>query len=84
MAAWMARAGADLLDEADVVVPVPLHRRRLWWRRFNQSALLAQHCRPTAGKPLATDALARIRATRAAGRPDGRASATAMCAAPSG
>jgi len=37
----MARAGAELLAEADVIVPVPLHRSRLWWRRFNQAMALA-------------------------------------------
>ncbi|MEX2372903.1 MAG: double zinc ribbon domain-containing protein, partial [Dehalococcoidia bacterium] len=35
MARWMARAGAELLREADIVVPVPLHRRRFFMRRFN-------------------------------------------------
>ena len=39
---WMARAGAELLAGADLLVPVPLYRSRLWGRRFNQSALLAQ------------------------------------------
>ena len=38
----MAHAAADLLPDADMIVPVPLHRRRLLARRFNQSALLAQ------------------------------------------
>ena len=38
----MASAAADLLSEADMIVPVPLHWRRLLARRFNQSALLAQ------------------------------------------
>lgn len=42
MAAWMARAGSELLADADVVVPVPLHPGRLWRRRFNQSAELAR------------------------------------------
>jgi ComF family protein len=37
----MVRAGADILAEADLLVPVPLHRFRLWRRRFNQAALLA-------------------------------------------
>jgi ComF family protein len=41
LGAWMARAGAELLRDADVIVPVPLHRRRLISRRFNQAALLA-------------------------------------------
>ena len=39
---WLAQAGAELLADADLLVPVPLYRSRLWWRRFNQSALLAQ------------------------------------------
>ena len=41
-AAWMARAGADLLAEADLIAPVPLHWRRLLHRRYNQAALLAR------------------------------------------
>lgn len=39
---WLARAGAPLLDDADLLVPVPLHWTRLWRRRYNQSALLAR------------------------------------------
>ena len=39
---WMATAGAELLADADVILPVPLYRSRLWSRRFNQSAMLAQ------------------------------------------
>ena len=38
---WMARAGRELFTDADALVPVPLHWRRLWTRRFNQSAALA-------------------------------------------
>ena len=38
----MARAGAELLADADVIVPVPLHRWRLWRRRFNQAMALAR------------------------------------------
>src|SRR3981081_3680168 len=37
MGRWMARAGQELLEEADVLVPVPLHWRRGWSRRYNQS-----------------------------------------------
>ena len=36
----MIRAAGELLPDTDLVVPVPLHRRRLLARRFNQSALL--------------------------------------------
>jgi len=64
MGRWMARAGAELLAEADLIVPVPLHRRRLWRRRFNQSAVLAGPIAAAAGKPVAPHVLARIRATR--------------------
>lgn len=39
---WMARAGADLLADADIVAPVPLHWRRLLARRYNQAQLLAR------------------------------------------
>ncbi len=39
---WMARAGLDLVNDADLVVPVPLHWRRLLVRRYNQAALLAR------------------------------------------
>ncbi len=41
MGCWMARAGRELLGDADALLPVPLHWRRLWARRFNQSAALA-------------------------------------------
>lgn len=64
MGRWMARAGADLLVEADVIVPVPLHWRRLWARRFNQSAALAMAIADIAGLPLNHKALRRKRATR--------------------
>ncbi len=37
---WMARAGGELLEDADIIAPVPLYRRRLVARRFNLSALL--------------------------------------------
>ncbi|MEM8575087.1 MAG: ComF family protein [Pseudomonadota bacterium] len=39
---WLARAGGELLADADLIVPVPLYRSRLWSRRFNQSAMLAR------------------------------------------
>jgi ComF family protein len=42
LAQMMWRAGHEILAGADLLVPVPLHRTRLWWRRFNQAALLAE------------------------------------------
>jgi len=38
---WLLRAGSELIDKADFIIPVPLHPKKLRQRRFNQSALLA-------------------------------------------
>jgi ComF family protein len=59
----MARAGRELLEGADALVPVPLHWRRLWARRFNQSALLAKAISEAARVPVAENALQRVKAT---------------------
>ena len=64
MAGAMARAGRRLIAEADVLVPVPLHRWRLWRRRFNQSALLAQRLAREAGRPVDVLSLRRVKRTR--------------------
>jgi len=64
MGVWMARAGAELLIEADVVTPMPLHRLRLWSRRFNQAAALARETARAAGKPYAPALLQRVVSTR--------------------
>jgi ComF family protein len=66
--AWMARAGGDLLEAADLLVPVPLHRLRLIQRRFNQSALLAHALADRSGVTCAPDALIRTRPTPSQGR----------------
>ena len=52
MGRMMTLAGRELLAEADVIVPVPLHRLRLWSRRFNQSAALARAIGRRAGNPV--------------------------------
>jgi ComF family protein len=62
-AAWMGRAGKELLRDADVIAPVPLHYRRLVWRRYNQAALLALRLGKAATKPVTVDLLQRSRAT---------------------
>jgi predicted amidophosphoribosyltransferase len=59
----MARAGAALLARADLIVPVPLHRRRLLARRYNQAALLAHALGRLASRPAIPDALRRTRHT---------------------
>ena len=64
MARWMARAGHDILNEATLIIPVPLHYRRLWWRRFNQAAALGIGVAQAAGVPIASDTLIRVKPTR--------------------
>ena len=63
MARWMARAGREVLGEADVLVPVPLHWRRGWTRRYNQSGSLARAIGRQSGVKVAAEALRRVRAT---------------------
>jgi ComF family protein len=63
MGRWMARAGRELLEDADVLVPVPLHWRRGWSRRYNQSGALARAIERESGVAVAAEALRRIRPT---------------------
>src|ERR1700686_239898 len=64
MGRWMARAGRELLAEADALVPVPLHWRRGWSRRYNQSGALARVIERQSGVKVAPEALRRIRPTQ--------------------
>src|SRR5215208_7312936 len=64
MGRWMARAGRELLESADVLVPVPLHWRRGWSRRYNQSGALARVISRQSGVKLAAEALRRVRPTQ--------------------
>lgn len=64
MATMMRLAARDVIADAEVIVPVPLHWTRLWSRRFNQSALLSLRLGALTGLPVALDALARIKRTR--------------------
>lgn len=64
MARWMLRAGAELIAEADVVVPVPLHWRRFLRRQFNQSAELARAVSKLSGLPFSPAAVRRVKLTR--------------------
>lgn len=62
----MARYMAPMLDAADdaLLVPVPLHRARLWQRGFNQSTLVARQLAKTTGREARNDLLRRQRRTR--------------------
>jgi len=63
MGRWICHAGRELLAEADALVAVPLHWRRLWARRFNQSAMLAAAISAESGVPVAAAALKRVKPT---------------------
>jgi ComF family protein len=64
MGRWMARAGHELLERADALVPVPLHWRRGWSRRYNQSGALARVIARQSGVKLTSEALRRVRPTQ--------------------
>ena len=53
-----------MLPRHALLLPVPLHRRRLLWRRFNQSAELCRHIGELSGQSMALEAVSRIRPTR--------------------
>ena len=67
LASWMYRAGEEFRDDTDMIVPVPLHRWRLFQRRYNQAALLAQNLASLGGKPFVPDVLIRERPTPSQG-----------------
>jgi ComF family protein len=64
---WMAAAGRDMLQAADLLVPVPLHWRRLASRRYNQAAELARALSNLSGTPVDMALLTRRAATRSQG-----------------
>jgi len=71
---WMRRAGAGLLADADLLMPVPLHWTRLLKRRYNQSAVLAHRIARGTADAVAPDWLVRRRRTPSQGEfgPEGR------------
>ena len=64
MATWMERAGVELFEPGQLVVPVPLHWRRFMGRRFNQSAELARALSRRKHLTYAPQLLKRVKGTR--------------------
>jgi ComF family protein len=60
----IARLMSRHVPEGDwLLVPVPLHRWRLWWRGFNQSALIARHLAAQSGHCHSLEAISRRKRT---------------------
>lgn len=72
LAAMMVQTGSGLLAGCDLVLPVPLHRGRLFARRYNQSVLLSRAIARTASLDHAPDLLLRVRPTVSQGGLDRR------------
>lgn len=60
---WLARAVRPLIRDDTLIAPVPLHRWRLFKRRYNQSALLARALGQSLNRPSIPDLLVRTRRT---------------------
>jgi len=63
LARWLSGAGSDVLSPNSLIVPVPLHWRRLMARKFNQSAELSKHLGHRLGLEVAPTLLKRTTAT---------------------
>ena len=64
MAWWMLRASDGMVECCDAILPIPLHRSRMFSRKFNQAAELARHLAQQSGKTLLPATLMRIKRTR--------------------
>lgn len=64
---WISRAASPLIEEADAIVPVPLHPFRLLHRRYNQAAEIARPMARRAGLAYLADSLQRRRDTASQG-----------------
>ena len=64
LARFMLAAEDGVLAEDVVLVPVPLHRRRLFLRRFNQAAELCRALSRLSGHEILFEAVVRVKPTR--------------------
>ena len=64
MAGWMFRAAEGHLTNCDGIIPVPLHRSRFVWRKFNQAAELGRHLSILSERPFLAETLQRVKRTK--------------------
>lgn len=66
---WLTLQYKEITSHTDVdfIVPIPLHPKRLLFRRFNQAALIAKHLSKNVGKPFHPRLLKRIKNTESQG-----------------
>ncbi|MGK6313153.1 ComF family protein [Neorhizobium sp. DT-125] len=63
MAGWMLRAAETHVANSDGILPVPLHRSRFAFRKFNQAAELGRHLAEKSGRPFLPSTLLRVKRT---------------------
>lgn len=63
LANWMVNAGREVLQDADIIAPVPLHWTRLLRRRYNQAVELSRHIASGCDLPHVPDLLTRTKRT---------------------
>ncbi len=61
---WLAMASYEFIDNADLIVPVPLYRRKLFARRFNQAAILSDSLGDITGIAVERFVLKRVKDTK--------------------
>ena len=69
-AQWIVRYGAAMLEASDILIPVPLHSKRIRQRMYNQAAELVKGIHQLTQKPYVLDGLIRVRPTKSQGQED--------------
>lgn len=61
---WLLLAGSNIINECDIIVPVPLHKNKLKIRKYNQAALLAAMLSKKSKKPYFAELLIKVKDTK--------------------
>ncbi|MBA8756131.1 ComF family protein [Wolbachia pipientis] len=62
-AKWIPQANQDTFQNAEVIIPIPLHKMRLFKRKYNQAALLAKELSKLSNLSYTPFAIKRLRHT---------------------